>query len=139
MARVDFYILNDQNPAEKFTCSIASKIIRRGHNIHIHTESRETAGTLDDFLWTYRDISFVPHILADQINQQVAPITIGWNGSERGTDDVLLNLCTDVPDFAGSFARIIEIVSADGAQREQARKRYRRYRDMGFELHNHDI
>ena len=139
MTRVDFYILHNQNPPENFACALSNKIIRQGLNIHIHTESRESAVSLDDYLWTFNDISFLPHQLADSTDGIESPIIIGWNGIEPSGSNVLINLNTTIPDFAGSFNRIIEIVAANEPQREQARERYREYRQRGYELHNHDM
>lgn len=139
MTRVDFYVLHDQNPAEKFACALSTKIIRQGLNIHIHTDSRDTAGSMDDYLWTFKDVSFLPHKLVDESDRLETPITIGWDGCNPGNNDVLINLGLNIPDFADTFDRIIEIVAANGPIREQARDRYRQYRDMGFELHNHDM
>ena len=139
MPRVDFYILQDQNPPEKFACAIAGKVFRQGMKIHIHTDSRDAAVVLDDYLWTYRDISFLPHQLAGDGGEADTPITIGWNGTVPAGAGVLINLAANIPDFAAGFARIIEIAAAYDPLRNQARDRYRRYRDLGYELHNHDI
>lgn len=139
MTRVDFYILQDQNPPEKFACAITGKIFRQGLKIHVHTDSREAAAALDDYMWTYRDISFLPHQLADNSEQAETPITIGWNGTAPGNDGVLVNLGVEIPEFAADFARIIEIVAAYDPLRSQARNRYRQYRERGYEMHNHDI
>lgn len=138
-ARVDFYILQDQNPPERFACAISGKIFRQGLKIHLHTESRESAVALDDLLWTYRDISFVPHQLCDNSDNGDTPVTIGWPGATANHDGVLINLNAGIPDSAGDFARIIEIVAAYEPLRGQARERYRQYRDLGYEMHNHEI
>ena len=138
MARVDFYILQDQNPPERFACAISGKIFRQGRKIHIHTDSRESAVALDDLLWTYRDISFVPHQLSDG-GEGDTPITIGWTAAAARRDGVLINLSEKIPEFAGDFARIIEIAAANDPLRSQARERYRQYRDLGYEMHNHEI
>ena len=139
MARVDFYILQDQNPPETFACNIANKLLHQGMDIHIHTDTRDSAVNLDDYLWTWRDISFLPHKLVDDRELPDTPVTIGWNGSTHNDAGVLINLGVNIPDFAGAFARIIEIVAAYDPPRSQARDRYRQYRDRGYELHNHEI
>ncbi|MFQ5659942.1 MAG: DNA polymerase III subunit chi [Gammaproteobacteria bacterium] len=139
MTRVDFYVLSDNNPVDQFTCAVAEKVRRQGLNIHIHTESRQTAARLDELLWTHHDISFLPHCLVDTEDSDEAPITIGWTGSDVTTGEVLINLCTNVPNFAASFARIIEIVGGQDPHREQARGRYRQYRELGFDLHSHEL
>lgn len=139
MPRVDFYILQDQNPPEKFACVIAGKIFRQGLKIHIHTDTREDAVALDDYMWTYRDISFLPHQLGDSGEQPEHAISIGWNDMVPENSGVLVNLGAKIPEFAADFARIIEIVAAYDPLRSQARNRYRQYRELGYEMHNHDI
>jgi len=139
MNRVDFYILQDQNSPEQFACAITGKLLRQGHAVHIHTDSRDNAAGLDDYLWTYKDISFLPHKLADDRDLPDTPVTIGWNGSAHPEAGVLINLGTDIPTCATAFARIIEIVASQDPPRTQARGRYRVYRERGYELHNHDI
>lgn len=139
MARVDFYILREPDPPEKFACAIAGKLVRQGVNVHLHAATRETAVSLDDYLWTYKDISFLPHKLVDDGTLPDAPVTIGWNGSLRPGNGVLINLDQNIPDFAGDFARIIEIAAAYDPPRGLARERYRQYRERGYELHNHEI
>lgn len=139
MTRVDFYILDKQSSPENFACSIVNKVFHKGMEIHIHTESRESAVRLDDYMWTFRDISFLPHVLADDSPGEATPVTIGWEGSTRPNQDVLLNLGNNIPEFAGTFARIIEIVPPENPARDQARDRYRQYRELGYELHNHEI
>ena len=66
MPRIDFYILAESNIPHRFVCNLASKVRAEGLRIHVQAESREQAVKLDDGFWTFRDISFIPHALADQ-------------------------------------------------------------------------
>ena len=66
-------------------------------------------------------------------------MVIGWQDQLPGNYEVLINLATDIPSAADRFARIVEIVAGDQWQRDQARNRYRRYRERGYELHNHTL
>lgn len=94
---------------------------------------------MDDLLWTFRDISFLPHQRADeQVSADIA-VTIGWEQDHAGQQDVLINLSDTIPARAEAFSRIVEIVSGDKSEREIARQRYRDYRQRGYELHNHTI
>lgn len=139
MPRVDFYILNNSETPENFLCALTGKIRREDLNIYINATDRKTAVMLDELLWTYKDISFLPHVMADAGEIENTPIAIGWDTTRPKTCEVLINLATDIPAYAGTFARIIEIVAAQDHTRAQARKRYRMYRDQGFELHSHDM
>ena len=63
--QVDFYILETAAAHEQLrtACRLAEKAWHKGHRVFIHTDSKETARSLDDMLWTYRQDSFVPHAL----------------------------------------------------------------------------
>lgn len=140
MTRVDFYILGPgNNSRDKLACALAGKAMGQGLNVHIHTDDRETAVVMDDLLWTFRDISFIPHGLADERDLNYTPVCIGWNGMNPDNREILINLGTEIPEFAGSFARVMEIVVSDDDSRSQSRDHYRRYRDMGFEMHSHEL
>jgi len=139
MARVDFYVLPESGSRERFTCDIATTIRKQGLQIYIHADSAEEATMLDDLLWTHKDVSFLPHSLLNAEDSDTNTITIGWDGMTAKHNDVLINLGTSVPDFAGSFDRIVEIVAADKIHRQQARERYRQYRQASFELIKHDL
>jgi DNA polymerase III subunit chi len=139
MPRVDFYILAEQGNRERFTCDIANKIRQQELQLYIHTGSMEEAVMLDDLMWTYKDISFLPHCLVDADDSNNSTITIGWQGMTAKSNEVLINLSTTVPEFVASFERIVEIVATDDRSKQQARERYKHYRQAGFELHNHNM
>ena len=139
MSRVDFYILPENSGRDRFACSIANKAWQSGNNVYIHTHSKQTAISLDDLLWTFQDISFIPHALADQSETPDTPVIIGWQAQAPDNFNVMINLTADIPAIAGRFARIVEIVAGSEEERAVARNRYRGYRDSGHEIHNHDI
>ncbi|MGH8248339.1 MAG: DNA polymerase III subunit chi [Gammaproteobacteria bacterium] len=138
MSRVDFYVLPGGLSAERFACAMADKACRRGFQIYVHTASRLDALNLDELLWTFKDISFLPHRLHDAENEGSA-VTVGWDGRLPEPAQVLINLTRAIPEFAANFERIIEAVVPETALRDEARERYRRYRELGFELHSHEI
>ena len=139
MTRVDFYILPENKLHEKFACALAGKARKQDLKVYIYTESREKALKLDDLLWTYKDISFLPHNLADGDSDDETCIIIGWNGTTNTSNELLINLTMGVPTFANEFDRIMEIVEANESARKQARNRYRQYRELEFELRSHDL
>ena len=140
MTRVDFYILStDESSRDRFACALSGKAVAQGHQVYIQTGSRESAQLLDDLLWTFRDISFIPHALADDNGGEGVPVHIGWDGDSADSGDVIINLGNDIPAHAGAFSRVMEIVVTDAASRQQSRDRYRRYRELGFEMHSHEL
>lgn len=139
MGRVDFYILPDSSNHLWFVCSLTGKAWQNGNQIFIRTMNREDAVMLDDMLWTFKDISFIPHEITENNSSVNTPVLIGWNHDEPATHDVLVNLTDTIPEYAANFERIVEIVAGNQQQKHLARNRYREYRQRGFELHDHKI
>lgn len=139
MARVDFYILSGNENPEHFICSLINKAWLSGNQIYIHVDSEAGGKAIDDLLWTYRDISFLPHELLSQQQTSNSPVSIGYATNYTNDESVMLNLSQEVPAFSNQFERILEIVGDDQHQRQQARQRYKYYRDHSYELHDHKI
>ena len=140
MQRVDFYILPDNDPLDRFVCQLAGKAFQSGSKLFIQTDDTATAARLDDLLWTYHDISFIPHQVLDPRSTPDTPILIGTADAEPPVDfDVLLNLGSDLPVKLDRYQRILEIVGGDVERIQLARERYRSYRSQGCELHDHKI
>ena len=137
MTRVDFYSLPERGNSGKTACMLTERARQRGHTIRIRAASRADALQLDELLWTFRDISFIPHRLADESGESSTPVTIEWEGAQTDAGDVLINLTAAIPAEAGRFNRIIELVPTDAVERQAARERFRKYREQGLEPHHH--
>lgn len=137
--RVDFYVLPGQSQPERFACVLAGKAWQQGNMTCLHTTSRESAEILDDLLWTFRDISFIPHTLQDDTGDTKSPVLIGWEDQYPDNAGVLINLTPEIPEFAGRFSRIVEIVAGDEIDRQRARDRFRAYRERGYDMHDHKL
>ena len=140
MTRADFYIVPEPAMPYRFVCQVADKVRNEGYDIYIHAASREEAATIDDLLWTFRDISFLPHAPLDSEDAvENCPVIIGWEGEIPAQRRALINLSGAMPDNPDAYERIIEVVPSDPAGRQQARLRYRDYRTRGVEMHSHNI
>ncbi len=138
-ARVDFYILPDLANPQRFACQLTGKAWKMGNDVYIHTDTENHADTLDDLLWTFHDTSFLPHQKMNNSVQNDAPIILGWTEQIPEHRKILVNMSENVPEFANSFDRVVEIVAGDKNGKQQARLRYKYYRDQDFDLHDHKI
>ncbi|MEM7083630.1 MAG: DNA polymerase III subunit chi [Pseudomonadota bacterium] len=145
MTRVDFYVIADESDAARLTvvCRLAEKAHAHGQTVHVHTESKSAAQSLDAHMWTFRDGSFIPHALADDdiTNQHdsLVPVKIGHGQEPRANTDILINLTNTVPDFFSRYDRVMEIVGGDANTRGAARERFKFYRDRGYNLNSHNL
>ncbi len=145
MTRIDFYILASNKPgvAERTACRLAEKAYGLKHAIYIHTGGQQQTTQLDKLLWTFRDGSFIPHQphCPDELNN--SPVIIGHETSPDAElashHQLLINLDQTVPSFFSRFERVAEIVGADEQQRNAARKRFKFYRERGYELQTHEL
>jgi DNA polymerase-3 subunit chi len=52
---------------------------------------------------------------------------------------VLVNLGVGVPDGFDTFKRVIEVVSLEDEDRQQARVRWKQYTSLGYDIERHDL
>ena len=141
MTQVDFYILNDTAPEARslFTCRLAEKAYKQGHQVYINTESAPQLKQLDDLLWTFRAGSFVPHAIYAGTRDAEQPVLLGHAVEPDGAVDVLVNLDGEVPPWFSRFNRVAELVGSGEEARAAARERYRFYQDRGYTLNTHKL
>lgn len=145
MTRIDYYVLASTGEADvqRLACRIAGKAYGLGHTVYIHAGSAAEAQHIDGLLWTFSDTSFVPHALAEtlQDEREIArhPVQIGCNSAPGTPADLLINLAPAVPEFFEQFARLAEVIDADAKRRADGRARYRHYRDRGYQITTHQI
>ena len=83
MTKVDFYLVDE--PGEpallRFACRLTQKIFSLGHQIHIHAESGRQARQLDELLWSFSDLSFLPHrLVTTTSSNRQEPSATGTSG-----------------------------------------------------------
>ena len=140
MTRVDFYLLEttDETARLRVVCRLADKIFGLGQQLYIHTADAEQTQRLDRLLWTFQDISFLPHQIADAAGG-AASIRLGHDNAPVAGGDVLINLAPETPHFFSRFERVAEIVDEQPDVRTAGRARYRFYRDRGYPLQHHQL
>jgi DNA polymerase-3 subunit chi len=137
MTRVDFYF----HAADRLqvACRLAGKAAAQGTRLLIYTPEPETRQRIDRLLWTWPATGFVPHCAAGDPLAPETPVLLD-GGTDAAPDcDIVLNLGADAPPGFERFERLLEIVGRDDAERQQARGRYRFYRERGYRIADHDL
>ena len=97
---------------------------------------------IDERLWALSDTDFIPHV--HLVSSEVAmedisePIVLLHEERETPHCDILISGGQETPSFFSRFERLIEIVSPEIADREQARARWRWYKDRGYNIQTFD-
>ena len=138
--RVDFYLLPVITLQEsfKYASALAEKSYLSGQRTFMWTNSKEDAMQLNQSLWTFRDISFVPHALFEHEMPELPPVLIGFE-NVVSSGDILINLTPNIPDFFKKFNRVIELVPDETQAVSNSRKNYRIYRENQCELFSHNL
>lgn len=138
--QVDFYLSHDPNPEAPWliACRLLEKAYVRGHRVFVMCDTNPQAEHLDELLWTFKALSFIPHHIQGEGPEPPPPIQIGTE-KPHGFRDILLNMSADILPFFNTFQRVIEIVGADEPFKAIGRAHYKHYRAAGCELKTHHI
>jgi DNA polymerase-3 subunit chi len=133
MTRIDFH----SNVPDKiaYTCRLVRKARAANCRIVLLTGDRADLAALDQALWTFSALDFLPHTTADDGLASATPIVL----TDSDTADVphhhiLINLSARTPSHFARFERMFEIISTDDADKAAGRERYRFYQQRGYPL-----
>ena len=137
MTRVDFHF-NAENRLQH-CCRLIRKIYRAGQKVVVFDNSPVHLAKLDQTLWTFSQLEFIPHVMASSAEALETPVLLACEPVEFPHHDVLVNLSPNPPEFFSRFERLIELVSTDESDRERARGRWRFYKERGYPIASHDL
>ena len=141
MTRVSFHF----NVPHRLTyaCRLLRKATRQSARVAVTGEPAVLI-ELDRALWSFEPTEFVPHVLLRERETLPArlahtPVCLSSAPGAALHHDVLLNLGTEPPEGFESFERLIEVVSADEADRVAARTRWKHYAARGYAIEKHEV
>jgi DNA polymerase III subunit chi len=124
------------------TCRLLRKAHAAGARVVVHGPEA-LLNQLDQALWTFDALSFVPHVrlragARPSAQQARTPTWLVDDVSAVPDRDVLVNLGHTMIEGWQGFARVIEVVAADEPAVQAGRQRWRSYKaSQGIELVNH--
>ncbi|MCO6538189.1 MAG: DNA polymerase III subunit chi [Gilliamella sp.] len=143
MKKVIFYLLENQTEAdesgvlfyEKLACKKIVEAWHANQRVQVACQDQGQAERIDEYLWQLETDNFVPHNLAGEGMKGGSPVEISWpQKRSSGTRQLLINLQEQFPEFAGVYRDIIDFVPVDEQLKSLARKRYKLYKEAGFNL-----
>lgn len=140
MTKIDFYVGKTTSLRARLllACKLVEKAYARKMHTYIHTDSPATSAQLDELLWTFNDLAFIPHAIAPSQDTRVT-VLVGHGFEPMENCDFLINLSNDVPLFFSRFERFAEILDQEEPILLAGRKRYQFYRDRGYNLEYHQL
>ncbi len=126
-----------------YVCRLLRKATRQGAQLVV-TASASVLDGIDRALWSFDALEFLPHRLlrrGEAIPERLlaTPIWLTEQPLQGPRQEVLVNLGHDAPVGFESYARLIEIVTGDEADRAQARVRWKHYASRGYPIQRHEV
>lgn len=124
-----------------YACRLLRKGYLRGARMVVLVDPRALA-ELDAALWQQSTHDFLPHCCDSDPDHVRAhsPIQLcAGTPSVPGEAWVLVNLRSDMPEDYPGFAKVIEVVTGQMWDRDQARMRWRQYQQAGIQPQKHDL
>ena len=140
MTEIDFHF----NTPDKvnYACRLLRKAVgARGARVVV-VAAPETIDAIDLALWQVSAVDFVAHCRASAEPALLARspvILMDRPAAASPHQQVLLNLAPQVPQGFERFERLIDIVTDDEDDRQQARARWRHYADRGYAITRHQF
>ena len=128
----DIHFYHDAEDRVAAACHFAAKAWRAGRKVALAAPDGTEARRIDQWLWTFEPLAFVPHVAADSPLAAETPVLIGEPGAAWPHRDVLINLDTEIPPDFASFQMVVEVVGRSEAERGPARRRWRQYQAAGY-------
>ena len=124
-----------------YCCRLVRKVLASGAQALILGDAAMLR-RMDAVLWAEDANGFMPHAMADAAAAIVArsPVVLAAQvPTDLAKQAVLINMTDQLPDDPHTRERVIELVSADEQAIQDARERWKSYKQRGFELVNHDV
>jgi DNA polymerase-3 subunit chi len=136
MLRIDFHSKVPNKLG--YACRLVRKARAANCRVVLFSDDRAQLKLLDEALWTFSDLDFLPHVMADDALASDTPILLAHDDRVAlPHHQILINLSTITPGNFTQFERMFEIVSTDAADTAAGRERYRQYHQQGYPLTNH--
>jgi DNA polymerase-3 subunit chi len=123
-----------------YSCRLLRKAWGSGARVVVTGEA-EMLDRLDQLLWTFSPLEFVPHcrLEAPPATLAVTPVLLAGALDACPHHEVLVNLGGQVPVGFERFERLIELVTPADDDRQAARARWKHYADRGYAMKRHDL
>ncbi|MDT8441320.1 MAG: DNA polymerase III subunit chi [Desulfuromonadales bacterium] len=131
---VEFVPLKSPERA-RVLCALAEEFFLKGERVVIVIQDDNQGVSLDQYMWVWKKGSFLPHVYDNgSVESFDEPVVILAHEDNPNGARVLIQgrICT--MEFVSQFRHVIDFAELyDDALRQNARERFRLFREMGLE------
>ena len=133
MTRIDFH----SNVGDKiaYACRLVRKARAADFRIVLMVQDAAQLAQLDDALWRFSELDFLPHVDAQDRLAARTPIVLTHDDeADLPHHQILINLTPATPTQFARFERMFEIVSGEAGETQAGRERFQFYKQRGYAL-----
>jgi DNA polymerase IIIc chi subunit len=137
MAIINFYCVDGD--INGFLYIFLQKLVEKNNKILMYSTNQEKALVLDKYLWSFRQLDFLPHLLSTDKGADKTPIVITNNFNNVNNANVLM--ITDFLDnytFLEKFEKVIYIFTSSQEMFERTKEIWHKYKDFERVLYRKD-
>jgi DNA polymerase-3 subunit chi len=146
----DVYLINGSAFADlsKVACKLTEKAYKQEMSVCLITNQNYEATALDDALWAFDEVSFVPHHIVTSANAGapsestisiVSKETLNSSSAALGDHDILIYLQTDLLETEPAAKRRLILIPNDPVSLSKARTTYKALKQRGEKVDTHDM
>jgi DNA polymerase III, chi subunit len=149
MTQVKFFILKDLSSTKDrwlYACKLIEQLYNQNRKIITLLSNTQEAIEFDNLLWTFSDISFIPHQLYSSELNPNTPIIINYEIFSKLTTThhnfknyLLINLTDTTSLSTTNINSITEIITNDELVKAAGRQRYQAYQALGNPLESFNV
>lgn len=106
MKEVNVYILGSALWVKTFP-KILESIVSKGIKVQVACDNETEASELDNLMWTFEQLSFLPHALDSDENMQDHPIIISAKDAVFNNSDILAIAGQEIPSKIEAFSKAL--------------------------------
>jgi len=138
--RIDFYLLPDEEMQSvlNYACKLARQSVQQQLRVLIKTADKESSQVIDNALWSFDPVSFIPHTISSDNDNEKQAILISHRDDVSASFDLQINLADTAANTEQS-PHIIEILNQQESRKNAGRQHYKIYRQRQCELQHHEL
>ncbi|MGC9422068.1 MULTISPECIES: DNA polymerase III subunit chi [Vibrio] len=146
MTTATFYLISADSPQatptgfKDYVVYLAQYFARQGAKIYIQCRDKKQAEQLAEQFWQVKPEDFLAHNLVGEGPKYGTHIEIGYPEVRPSRNrQLVINLADNHTTFANAFTEVVDFVPSEEKAKQQARERYKQYRQAGYQLQTIEI
>ncbi|MDP2572970.1 DNA polymerase III subunit chi [Vibrio penaeicida] len=146
MATATFYLIKESSPQSEesgfytYVVFLAHHFAKLGAKVYVNAENKKSAEAVAELFWQAEPETFVAHNLVGEGPKSGTGIEIGYSNVKPAWNrQLVINMANDKTTFAPTFGQVVDFVPCEEKAKQQARERYKIYRQAGYQLETIEI